>query len=80
MTTEITIGSDQDRPHVFAEVRFDGNVIADVIYDVAKESYQVTIYSGPDDEWVSLDLAEFRRALLRAKEALVARGFPDLTA
>lgn len=78
MTTEITVASDQDRPHVFAEVRLNGNVVADVIYDAAKESYQVTTYSGPDDEWVGVDLAEFRRALLRAKEALVERGFPDL--
>lgn len=79
MTIEITIASDQDRPHVFAEVRLDGDVVADVIYDAARESYQVTTFSGPDDGWVGVDLAEFRRALLRAKDALVERGFPDLT-
>lgn len=78
MTTEITVASDQGRPHIFAEVRLDGNVIADVIYDDAKESYQVTTYSGPDDQWIGVDLAEFRIALMRAKEALVERGFPDL--
>lgn len=78
MTTEILLASDQERPNLFAEVRIDGTVVADVVYDDGKESYRVTTYSGPGDEWISVDLAEFSRALLQAKAALVQRGFPDL--
>ncbi|MCU0647319.1 MAG: hypothetical protein MUF00_04960 [Gemmatimonadaceae bacterium] len=79
MTTEITIASDQDRPNLFAEVRMGGDVIAEVIYDAAKMSYLVQVFASHDDGSTCVDLAEFRNALLQAKEALVARGYPNLT-
>ena len=79
MSIEIYLASDvDDRPVMFAEVRVNGDVIAEVIYDAARKSYQVTTYSGPDEGWTGVDLDEFRRALLSAKEALVERGFPDV--
>lgn len=75
---EITLASDQERPNLFAEIRVDGQPYADVIYDNAKEAYQLTIYPAQEGEWIVLDLAEFRKALLKAKDALVGRGFPNL--
>jgi hypothetical protein len=74
---EITIASDQQRPNVFAEIRIDGATYADIIYDGAKEAYVVTLYGSLGD-YPSFDLAEFRRALEGAKQALIERGFPDI--
>jgi hypothetical protein len=74
---EIVIASDQHRPTVFAEIRINGGTYADVIYSGEKEAYLITLYGAPDD-YPSINLAEFRRALDQAKAALVERGFPDI--
>jgi hypothetical protein len=74
---EIVIASDQERPTVFAEIQKDGGTYADVIYSAEQDGYVLTLYGAPDD-YLSVDLAEFRKALDEAKAALVERGFPDL--
>jgi hypothetical protein len=39
---EIVLGSDQDRPNLFAELRVGGQPWAEVIYDSRKEAYILT--------------------------------------
>ncbi len=79
MPIEILLGSDQERPHLFAELRTEGQAFADVIYDHAKEAYMVTLYPWEDGKWLTVDAAELRKTLERAKNLLVERGFPDIT-
>jgi RHS repeat-associated protein len=43
-----------------------------------KEAYILTIFARDEDDWLVFDLAETRHLLLSAKDALVARGYPDL--
>ena len=75
---EIVIASDQNRDNLFAEVHFNGQPWAEVIFDAEKGAYLVTIFSAEGDMWPSFDLSEVRRELLKARDALVARGYPSL--
>ncbi|HET9292662.1 MAG TPA: hypothetical protein VLA95_07920 [Gemmatimonadales bacterium] len=76
---EIVLASDQDRPNLFAELRVDGQPWAEVIYDAQREAYILTVLIGEERDWLSFDVAEVRRALAAAKDALVKRGYPDLS-
>lgn len=77
---EIVIASDQDRENLFAEIQVEGQPWLEVIYDEKKQAYMVTLFPpGDGEEWPVFDLAELRRALGDAKEALVQRGYPDLS-
>jgi hypothetical protein len=76
---EIIIGSDQDRPNVFVELRVRGQPWAELIFDNQKEAYILTVFTGEDEQdWLTFDLGEVRRALTEAKAALVERGYPNL--
>ena len=74
---EIVIASDRERDNLFAELHVEGQPWAEVIFDNQKGAYVLTIFAREDD-WLVFDLAETRRLLLSAKDALVARGYPDL--
>ena len=77
MAIEIVLGSDPDRPNLFAELRHDNQVFADVMYDHAQEAYVVTLYA-PAEERINVGLAELGRALSRARQLLVDRGAPNI--
>lgn len=75
---EIVLASDQDRPNLFAELRVRGQPWAEVIYDAPREAYVVTVFVGDEQDWLTFDLAELRKALAEAKDALVGRGYPNI--
>lgn len=75
---EIVIATDPERENLIAEVRDGTYAWADVRYNDRKEAYELTLYPPGDGELLVLDLTETRKALLAAKQALVARGYPDL--
>lgn len=50
-----------------------------MIYDAQREAYILTVLIGEERDWLSFDVAEVRRALAAAKDALVKRGYPDLS-
>jgi hypothetical protein len=74
---EIVIGSDQERDNLFAEIHVEGQPWAEVIFQDARNAYGLTIFPRDDGGWLAFDLAETRQLLLDAKNALVARGYPD---
>jgi len=77
---EIWIASDQERPHVFAEVHDEGGVWAEVYYDSDQGKYLLTIFppgSCPDpSEFMCFDFDEAMAGLQRAQDVLIDRGFP----
>ncbi len=76
---EIVVATCPDRENLIAEIVDQSYAWADVRYDDRKEAYEVTLYPPGDEDPVVFDLAEMRRMLVQAKEALVARGYPDLS-
>lgn len=75
---EIVVADDQDRPNLFAELRVSGLPWAEVIFDPQQEAYRMTLLIGDEQDWLTFDLAEFRKALADAKDALLERGYPNL--
>ncbi len=76
---EIVIASDRESDDLFAEIQVDGQPWAEVRYDRAKEAYVVTLFPPEEGEQAPVfDLVQLRRALFEAKDALVAKGYPDL--
>lgn len=76
--TEIVISTDPTRDNLIAEMCDGSYAWGDVRYDDKKEAYEVTFYPPHQGEWLKLDLATMQKALGRAKEALVQRGYPDV--
>lgn len=75
---EIVVANDQHREDLFAEIHAGGQPWAEVIYDGGKEEYVVTLFPpGADEEWPVFGFVELVRALHAARDALVARGYPD---
>lgn len=75
---EMVIGSDVDRDTLYAELRYQGRPWAEVVYDREREAYVATFFEGPGGTRVAIDLREARQALLKARDALVSRGCPDV--
>ena len=75
---EIVIATDPERENLIAEVREGSYSWADVRYDDQKETYQLTFYPPNEAEYLVVDLTQALKGLIRAKDALVARGYPDL--
>ena len=77
---EMVIGSDVDRDTMYAELRYQGRPWAEVVYDKERGGYVATFYEGPGGTRMAIDLREARQALLDARNALVSRGYPDVSA
>jgi hypothetical protein len=79
VNVDVVIASDRDRDDLFAEIQVNGQPWAEVSYDRAKEAYLVTFLPPErDEEWPEFDLVALHRALGKARDALVAKGYPDL--
>ena len=76
--TEIVISTDPERDNLIAEAREGTYAWADVRYDDGKEAYELTLYPPSDDEWFVIDFTEARKALLAARDALVAKVYPNI--
>lgn len=77
---DIIIAGDRERENLFAEIHVDGQPWAEVIFDDATRTYALTIFAGDEPQWLTFDLARVQQALLAARDALVARGYPDVGA
>ncbi len=74
---EIVVGSEVDRDLLYAEIKCNGEVWAEVFYTRERKSYVVAFFGRPNNDPIEVNLADARRALVDARNALVKQGAPD---
>jgi hypothetical protein len=74
--THILVGSSPDSEELYAEIYWDGEQWAHIVFDPKLSRYSITIFGRRSGEGLLLDLKDVEEAIGAAKGRLQQLGYP----